>query len=370
LEPRFLKAAMSTNKLKILERARPEILAMQPYSSARMEAGQAKIMLNANESPWAPVGADDSGLNRYPDPQPAALCARLAELYGVAREQLLVGRGSDEAIDLLVRAFCHEGRDTIVISPPTFGMYAVAACTQGAAVIEAPLATDFAVDADAVLAKVTDSTKLVFVCTPNNPTGALVPLATIERLAVALRDRALVVVDEAYLEFSGEAASATNLLAVHDNIAVLRTLSKAYALAGARVGTLIAQADVVALLRRIQAPYPVPALCAEAALAALSPQGIAQTRARIATLLGERDRLTRALSAASGVLAVYPSAANFVCVRLNDAQKVYRALLALGIVVRDVGRYPGLADCLRITIGSPQENAIVLEALGLQQAAA
>ncbi len=361
---------MTTPRLKLLERARPEIMAMQPYSSARMEAGQATIMLNANESPWAPPGDDDCGLNRYPDPQPKALRMRLADLYGVAAEQVLVGRGSDEAIDLLVRAFCREGRDTILISPPTFGMYAVAARTQGAAVIEAPLAAGFAVDADALLAKVSDSTRLVFVCTPNNPTGALVPLLTVERLATALRDRALVVVDEAYLEFAGDAPSATALLARHDNIAVLRTLSKAYALAGARVGTLIAHADVVALLRRIQAPYPVPAPCADAALAALSAQGIAQARERIAILRGERERLARALPSARGVLAVYPSTANFLCVRFADAQAAYRALLAAGIVVRDVGRYPQLADCLRVTIGTPQENAALLGALGLREAVA
>jgi histidinol-phosphate aminotransferase len=360
---------MSTPALKLLERARPEVRAMQPYSSARMEAGHATIMLNANESPWAPVG-DDGDLNRYPDPQPAALRARLAELYGVASEQVLVGRGSDEAIDLLVRAFCREGRDAIVISPPTFGMYAVAARTQGAEVIEVPLAADFAVDADALLAAVTESTKLVFVCTPNNPTGARVPMATIERLATALRDRALVVVDEAYLEFAGEVPSATILLDRYDNVAVLRTLSKAYALAGARVGTLVAHAAIVALLRRIQAPYPIPALCVDAALVALSPQGMAQTRERIAILLAERDRLVRALPAANGVLTVYPSAANFLCVRFADAQKAYHALIAVGIVVRDVGRYPQLADCLRITIGAPQENAALLGALGLREAAA
>ena len=355
---------------KILERARPEILDMQPYSSARMEAGHATIMLNANESPWAPAGNDDSDLNRYPDPQPAALCARLGELYGVAAAQVLVGRGSDEAIDLLVRAFCREGRDAIMISPPTFGMYAVAARTQGAAVIEAPLGADFTVDADAVLAKVTDATKLVFVCTPNNPTGALVPLATVERLAAALRDRALVVVDEAYIEFAGGATSATILLDRYDNIAVLRTLSKAYALAGARVGTLIAHAEIAALLRRIQAPYPIPGLCADAALAALSPQGLARTRTRIELLLGERERLARTLPSAAGVLAILPSAANFLCVRFADAQQTYRALLDAGIVVRNVSRYPGLADCLRITIGTPQENAMMLGALGLREVAA
>lgn len=361
---------MSAQGPKLLERARPEILALQPYSSARMEAGQARIMLNANESPWAPAGDDDSDLNRYPDPQPGALRARLAELYGVAAEQVLIGRGSDEAIDLLVRGFCSEGRDAVVISPPTFGMYAVAARTQGAAVVEAPLGADFAVDADALLAKVTDSTKLVFVCTPNNPTGALVPAATIERLAAVLRDRALVVVDEAYLEFAGGAPSATALLGRHENLVVLRTLSKAYALAGARVGVLIAHAAIVALLRRIQAPYPIPALCADAALAALAPERVGQTRARIATVLGERDRLAVALASAAGVRAVYPSSANFLCVRFADAPRTYRALLAAGIVVRDVSRYPGLADCLRITVGTPRENAALLAALGLGEAAA
>lgn len=361
---------MSAARLKLLERARPEILAMQPYSSARMEAGNAKIMLNANESPWAPAGSVDSNLNRYPDPQPAALRARLAELYGAVPEQLLLGRGSDEAIDLLVRAFCSEGRDTIVVSPPTFGMYSVAARTQGAAVVEAPLGAAFELDTEAVLAKVTDSTKLVFVCTPNNPTGALVPLARIEHLAVALRDRALVVVDEAYLEFAQGAASATTLLARHDNIAVLRTLSKAYALAGARIGTLIAHPEIVGLLRRIQAPYPLPALCIDVALQALSARGVAQAAERVATLLDERGRLAAALPAAAGVLAVYPSSANFLCVRFADSGKVYKALIALGIVVRDVSRYPGLAGCLRITVGTPQENAAVLEALGLRQEAA
>jgi histidinol-phosphate aminotransferase len=361
---------MSAVPLKLLDRARPEILALQPYSSARMEAGQATVMLNANESPWAPAGSEDSRLNRYPDPQPAALRARLADLHAVAADQVLVGRGSDEAIDLVVRAFCSEGRDTIVISPPTFGMYAVAARTQGAAVIEAPLGEGFALDAEALLAKVTDSTKLVFICTPNNPTGALVPLATIARVAVALRERALVVVDEAYLEFAGGAPSATTLLADHDNIAVLRTLSKAYALAGARVGSLMAHVQIVALLRRIQAPYPLPALCVDAALAALAPRGIAQARERIAILLHERDRLAAALVSAAGVLEVYPSAANFLCVRFEEAQKTYRSLLARGIIVRDVGRYPGLAGCLRITVGTPDENAILLAALGLQEAAA
>ena len=356
--------------MKLLARARPEILALQPYSSARMEARGAAIMLNANESPWAPVGSAESVLNRYPDPQPPALRARLAELYAVAPERVLVGRGSDEAIDLAVRAFCREGRDTVAISPPTFGMYAVAARTQGAAVIEVPLTGDFRLDVDALLARVGENTKLVFVCTPNNPTGALVPLQSIARLAEALRDKALVVVDEAYFEFTHAAISATSLLPQHDNIAVLRTLSKAYALAGARIGTLIAHAEIVALLRRIQAPYPLPTTCVDAALAALTPAAVEDSRARIGVLLRERERLALALPLAAGVRVVYPSAANFLCVRFADSAKAYKSLIELGIVVRDVSRYPGLADCLRITVGTPHENAQLLAALGLREAAA
>jgi histidinol-phosphate aminotransferase len=390
---------MSVASIKLLDRARPEILALQPYSSARMEApgtasntavargatptppplrswggqeegARAAIMLNANESPWAPVGSADSLLNRYPDPQPPILRMRLAKLYDVVSEQVLIGRGSDEAIDLIVRAFCHEGRDAVVISPPTFGMYAVAARTQGAEVIEVALTGDFQVDVGALLARVTEYTKLVFVCTPNNPTGAIVPLKAIERLARELRDKVLIVVDEAYFEFSQAAASATSLLPRHDNIAVLRTLSKAYALAGARVGTLIAHPEIVALLRRIQAPYPLPTSCVDAALAALTPAAIEESRARITTLLRERDRLAKALPAAANVVAIYPSSANFLCVRFVDSTRVYKNLLDLGIVVRDVSRYPGLSDCLRITIGTPQENTKLLAALGLREAVA
>ncbi len=356
--------------MKLLERARPEILKLQPYSSARMEARSRAVMLNANESPWAPVGNDASTFNRYPDPQPTALRVALAELYGVAPERVLIGRGSDEAIYLLVRAYCREGRDAIVISPPTFGMYAVAAHVQGAAVIEAPLARDFGVDAAALLAAVTADTKLVFLCTPNNPTGSLVPLTTIAHLADALRDRALLVVDEAYLEFAGGAPSATILLQRHDTIAVLRTLSKAYGLAGARVGALLADAQIVSLLRRIQAPYPLPTPSVGAALAALSAVAVAESDARIKLLTEQRERLMSALSTAQGVLAVYPSAANFLCVRFADAARVYTRLLEAGIVVRDVGRYPQLQECLRITVGTPQENALLLAALGLREAAA
>jgi histidinol-phosphate aminotransferase len=345
--------------MSVLDLARPEIRAMQPYSSARMEASGGKVFLNANESPWTPQG-DELGCNRYPDPQPAALVDALASLYGVQREQLLVGRGSDEAIDLLVRAFCRAGEDAILIQPPTFGMYAVCARIQNAAVIEVALAADFTLDVEAVLAAVTPAVKLVFVCSPNNPTGQVVPRAAVSRLAQALAGRAVLVVDEAYVEFA-EAGSVADLIGQYDNLAILRTLSKAWALAGARVGSLLAHADVIALLRRIMPPYPLPLPCVAAALAALSAPAVAA--GHIATIGEQRSVMRAALARIAGVREVLPSQANFLAVRFDDAGAVYQRLLAAGIVVRDVRRYPNLADALRITIGTPAENARVLAIL-------
>lgn len=355
--------------MNVLDLARAEIRALTPYSSARMEASGGRVLLNANESPWSPAADAGEGLNRYPDPQPAALLQQLAALYGVAADRILVGRGSDEAIDLLVRAFCRAGEDAILISPPTFGMYAVAAAIQNAAVVAAPLTDTFELDADALLAALTPAVKLVFVCTPNNPSGRLVPFETLERLAVALKGRALLVVDEAYLEFAGT-HSAVALLDTHDHVAVLRTLSKAYALAGARVGTLLAAPAVIGLLRRIIAPYPLPAASVAAALAATSAAGVAQARARIEATREQREQLHKDLRSHPDVIEVLPSAANFLCVRWRNASAVYAALLRAGVVVRDVTRYRGLDGCLRITVGTPDENRALLAALARREEAA
>ncbi|WEN13415.1 histidinol-phosphate transaminase [Rhodanobacter sp. AS-Z3] len=348
--------------MSVLDLARAEIRAMQPYSSARMEASGGKVFLNANESAWAPVGDDGLGCNRYPEPQPAALIEALATLYGVRREQLLVGRGSDEAIDLLVRAFCRAGEDAILIQPPTFGMYAVCAKIQNAGVIEVGLNADATLDVDAVLAAVTPAVKLVFICTPNNPTGQLVPRESIERLAEALAGRALLIVDEAYVEFA-EVASVSDLIDRYENLAVLRTLSKAWALAGARIGSLLANAEVIALLRRIMPPYPLPLPCVHAALLGLSGWGQANAREHLATIRAERTRLSKALMQLPGVREVLPSHANFLAVRFDDAGAAYQRLLAAGVLVRDVRRYPNLGDALRITIGTPAENEQMLTAL-------
>jgi histidinol-phosphate aminotransferase len=355
--------------MSILSRARADLLHLAGYSSARMEAGARRVMLNANESPWP---ADDAlALNRYPDPQPAALRKALASYYGVATTQILAGRGSDEAIDLLTRAFCRAGLDEVIIAPPTFGMYAVCAGVQGARVVEVPrlAADDFAFPFAAVAAAVTENTRLVYVCTPNNPTGDVASRAEIVALAVALRDRALVVVDEAYQEFAADVGLAADV-AEHPNLAVLRTMSKAHALAGARIGVLIAAPDVIELCRRIMAPYPLPMPCVTAALAALEPDALSRTRERVALLVAERARVSAALLDSRAALGVLPSRANFITARFADANAAYATLLSRGIVVRDVSRQPGLAQCLRLSIGTPDENDALLAALRVDEAAA
>jgi histidinol-phosphate aminotransferase len=348
--------------MSVLDLARPEIRALQPYSSARMEAGNGEVFLNANESAWAPVGDGGLGCNRYPEPQPLALVSALASMYDVRHEQLLVGRGSDEAIDLLIRAFCSAGKDAILIQPPTFGMYSVCARIQSADVIEVPLADDFTLDVDAVLAAVTPAVKLIFVCTPNNPSGQCVPRESIERLLQSLNGKAVLVVDEAYIEFAYE-RSVSDLIDRYENLAVLRTLSKAWALAGARIGCLLANPEVISLLRRIMPPYPVPTPCVAAAMAAFSSSGKAQAREHIETVRSEHERMRSHLAALSMVREVLPSQANFLAVRFDDAGAIFQKLLDAGVVVRNIRRYPRLADALRITIGTPEENDCVLAVL-------
>ena len=349
--------------MSLLDLVRPDLRAFAGYASARRATAQGSVWLNANESPWQ-NGAE--ALNRYPDPQPAPLRDALASLYGARPEQVLVGRGSDEAIDLLVRTLCRPARDAVVITSPVFGMYAVSARLQNAPLLDVPLADGpdgFCTDADAVARGAVDSgARLVFLCSPANPTGQAIALDAVAALADALSGRALVVVDEAYGEYS-DTPSATTLLATHTNLAVLRTLSKAHALAAARIGALIAAPELVAVLRNCQAPYPLPSPCVALALAALAPAALRRTRERVAATRRERERLRLALAHSPGVRRVYASQGNFLLVRFDDAQGAFDALLARGVVVRDMRAAPQLQDALRITVGTDSENDAVLEAL-------
>jgi histidinol-phosphate aminotransferase len=348
----------------ILDLVREDLRDFAGYSSARSARLSGDIWLNANESAWANDADPTASCRRYPEPQPIALRDALAELYAVAQDQLLLGRGSDEAIDLLVRATCRPGIDAVVITPPVFGMYAVSARLQGAPLVEVALRDDpeagLVPDFDAIArAAEVQGGRLVFLCSPSNPGGAAIALDEIATLAHRLRGKAFVVVDEAYAEFS-DLPSATTLLGALDNLVVLRTLSKAHALAAARIGVAIAAPELVAVLRRCQAPYPIPTPCAALAAEGLSRDAREATVARIAVVRGERERLRNALQAAPGVRRVYASQANFLLLRLDDAERVFRALLARGVVVRDQRAVAGLDDALRITVGSPEQNDIVL----------
>lgn len=347
----------------VTQLARPEIVALKAYEHAAWEPTLER--LHANELPWRSFSDESlAGLNRYPEPQPRALVERLASLYDVSPELVLVGRGSDEAIDLLVRGFCRAGHDSVVICPPTFGMYSVAARIQGANVLTVPLRADagFALDEQAVLDQCNRDVKLVFLCSPNNPTGNLLSADSVLGLTRALEGRAVVVVDEAYIEFSS-AQSLARRIAEFPHLAILRTLSKAYALAGARCGTLIADPEVVSLLRKVIPPYAIPQLSMEAVLKALEPAQIAASKVRLETIRAERERMLTALPTCSNVIRVWPSAANFVMAEFEDAPLALARSRGARLLIRDVRGYPGLARCLRITIGSPQQNSRLLDAL-------
>jgi histidinol-phosphate aminotransferase len=348
----------------VTQLARPDIVALKAYSHASWEPGLER--LHANELPWRSF-ADESaaGLNRYPEPQPRVLVERLAALYEVAPESILVGRGSDEAIDLLVRGFCRAGQDSVIICPPTFGMYSVAACIQGAGVLSVPLRAEarFALDERAVLDRCSPDVKLVFLCSPNNPTGNLLSTDSIIRLTRALEGRALVVVDEAYIEFSS-ASSLARRIPELPQLAVLRTLSKAHALAGARCGTLIADPEVVSLLRKVIPPYAIAQLSMEAVLKALEPAQLAISRERLETVRSEREKLLAGFAKLSNITRVWPSDSNFILAEFADAALALARSRGAGLLIRDVRGYPGLDRCLRITVGSPEQNGRLLEALG------
>lgn len=343
--------------------ARPDILTVDPYEHALWDPTLER--LHANELPWRSSGDTSSaGLNRYPEPQSQELVAQLAALYEQPLANVLVTRGSDEAIDLLTRAFCRAGTDQVLICPPTFGMYAVAARIQGAGVVRVPLNPQrgFELDVLGVLAACTPTVKLVYLCTPNNPTGNLVAEDAILHLAQQLTGRALLVVDEAYIEFAG-APSVARQLPSHPWLVVLRTLSKAHGLAGARCGVVLAHADIIALLRRIVEPYNMAQLSVEAVLRALQPLSLAITRERIALIQTERALLAENLRRSEAVIRVWPSAANFLLVEFAAPSQAFERARAAGLLVRDVRRQPGLDRALRLTVGTPEQNQRLIAAL-------
>lgn len=342
---------------------RPEIRQLRPYKPADYVHGF--IRLNANETPWRPPGDQTrDGLNRYPDPRPADLTERLTAFYGLLSGELLVTRGSSEAIDVVIRAFCQAGRDSVVICPPTFGMYEVYARIQGAGVQSVPLdrGSGYSLPVEAILRGWLTTTKLVFVCSPNNPTGNRFPDADVARLCAGLAGRGVVVLDAAYQEFAGDDPM-HGLLAAHDNLVILRTLSKALGLAGVRCGSLIGRSDLVELLSRVLPPYCFPTTSQDAVLRLLTPEANQEMARRRALILAERDRMTAALPLLPGIDRVWPSAANFILVESREATSVVARARAAGILLRDFSQDPLLPGGIRITVGSTEENDKLLKAL-------
>jgi histidinol dehydrogenase len=350
--------------LAVVFLARPEIVTLQAYAHAAWRPTLTR--LHANEAPWRPAGdATSAGLNRYPEPQPELLIERLAELYGVPAGSVLATHGSDEAIDLLSRIYLRPGDDAILQCTPTFGMYQVAARIQGAAVIEVPLERErgWALDPARVLAAWQPNVKLVYLCSPNNPTANLLDAAALEELCKALDGKAIVVIDEAYIEWS-RASSLSRWMNRFSTLAILRTLSKAHALAGARVGALLANPGLIQLAKRIIPPYSLAAPSVEAALRGLDPLEITASRARLETLLAEREHLSRGLAASPWVERVWPSDANFLLIDCRDADRFMRHSLAGGLIVRDLRAHPSLPQSLRVSVGTRAQNDALLQCVG------
>ncbi|AIZ65156.1 histidinol phosphate aminotransferase [Hymenobacter sp. DG25B] len=337
---------------------RPNIRTMKPYSSARDEfQGEAHVMLDANENSLGSAGPER--FNRYPDPMQRAVKAELALLKGVRPEQIFLGNGSDEAIDLLVRLTCTPGQDSILILPPTYGMYEVAANLNDVRIERLPLTADFQLSAETVAGVLASEAKLVFLCSPNNPTGNLLHADAIEEILRGFRG--LVVVDEAYADFA-DAPSWTTRLDEFPNLVVLQTFSKAWGLAGLRLGMAFASPEVIRYLNKIKPPYNVSEATQQHALEALRDAARFEQMRR--ELLVGRDWLQARLPALPIVEQVFPSDANFLLVRFRpDATAVYDFLLGRGIVVRNRTTQPGCAGTLRLTVGTPQENEQLLQAL-------
>ena len=336
---------------RITPLVRPNIAALAPYSTARDEYdGPIGIFLDANESPY------NNGYNRYPDPHQAVLKAKIAPIKGIPVENLFLGNGSDEAIDLVFRIFCVPGKDNAVIMSPSYGMYGVAADINDVAVRSVRLDADFNLDTEALLAACDGNTKVIYLCSPNNPSGNAFPKEQL--LEICDRFPGVVVVDEAYIDFSEKGTLAQEAVR-RDNLVVLQTLSKARAMAGLRIGLAISSTEIIRLMSMVKYPYNLSRAAMEKALEFIEKP----IDNEVDVIINERKRLAEALPRYSCVEQVFPSDANFLLVRVDDAYALYDYLLNEGIIVRNRSKVPGCDRCLRLTVGLPAENDALLNAL-------
>lgn len=337
----------------VLKLVRPNILGLEAYSTARDDCGsnQPEIFLDANENPY------NNGINRYPDPHQKALKAKVAEIKGISADSLFIGNGSDEAIDLVYRVFCVPGASNAVSIAPSYGMYEVAAAMNDIEFRKVQLRPDFSMDTEAMLSAADSKTRLMFICSPNNPTGNSFPVEQIEDILE--RFGGVVVLDEAYIDFSVR-PSLTSLVKRYPNLIVLQTLSKAWGMAGLRIGLAIADPAVIALMSKVKYPYNINVLAQKMALMKLDE---AAKYKAVAEIVGQRFRLEKELAKCPEVKGIYSSDANFLLVRFENPDEVYERLLAGGVIVRNRSKVSGCEGCLRITVGTPVENDRLLRLL-------
>jgi len=340
---------------QILAWARPEIVALKPYASARSEfklGDKEMILLDANENPF------NNGMNRYPDPLQLKLKKRLAEAKHLAIEQIFLGNGSDDVLNQLMIAFCTPGKDKAVLLPPTFGMYQVCANINGIETIEVPLTADFRLDITAINAVQSNATKIIFIPSPNNPTGNCFALEDIKRIVEDFDG--LVVVDEAYVEFAID-KSVISWIDKYPNLVVVQTFSKAQGLAGLRLGMAFAHPEIIGLMNKVKAPYNINVLTQKEVMRRLEEQGLIQQQ--VHQIKQEKEQLLLEFKSIAFIEKVFPSDANFFLVKMDDSKRRYNELIDRGIVVRDSSKNLNCANTLRITVGTPDENNALIIAL-------
>ncbi len=336
---------------------RKNIRELQPYSSARDEyTGSIGIFLDANENSFGSI--PEGELNRYPDPHHFAIKAKLSKLKNTNPQNIFIGNGSDEAIDLLIRAFCEPGKDSILIMPPTYGMYKVAADINNVETIEIPLTEDFQINTQTVLDATTDSTKIIFICSPNNPSGNLLTIDSITEILNLFNG--IVVIDEAYIDFADK-ESWINELGNFNNLIVMQTFSKAWGLANIRVGMAFADEQIISVLNKIKYPYNVNGVSQQIIIDALNNE--TKKNKVVNKIISERDKLTKALLQLPNIEFIFPSDANFVLAKIRNANKVYEYLLEEKIIVRNRSNMINCKECLRFTVGTEEENEKLIEIL-------
>ncbi|MCW9709901.1 histidinol-phosphate transaminase [Avibacterium sp. 21-586] len=341
--------------------SRKNIQALTPYQSARRLGGKGDVWLNANEYPLSPDFAlQQTIFNRYPEAQPEALIQAYASYAEVSVDNIIVTRGGDESIELIIRAFC-ENEDRVLYCPPTYGMYAVSAETCGITCKTVPLTADFQLNLSEIERQL-DGVKVVFVCSPNNPTGTLLKRSDLIKLLQITAGKAIVVVDEAYIEFCPESTMASELLN-YPHLAIVRTLSKAFALAGLRCGFTLANAELISVLQKVIAPYPIPVPVSDIATQALSAQGVSEMQNNVVQVKARRQWLIEQLKGLPQVEDIFPSEANYILVKFKNGNEIFQALWQQGIILRNQNNALGLENCIRITVGTAEENLRVVEAI-------